>query len=521
MKKDKQLPILLLVTLFSSFLLMSIQSIAQDASKVKWYADPDNSITSNFRRFDTQVSSGQSNCSPLSSTLPTAGTVNDNNYGKVWKIRKNKNRKRAEFARTALSSSTLFIHEEGKTYYYGWRWKISSNDNINNGVTVWQWKTDAKGQNNTQNYPLAMGYANGVLTLSAYGPFYPEWNDATGSINKRKTDIWTKSVAKDKWVSIIIRIKTHRNKSQGFVEVWFNGSKQELKNSNYQDYTVNLSSDKKRAYHKTMDGGEMYAKWGVYNSASCPWDISTFYDEMRVTTTLNEAKSSTWDPGSNNFEGTYYFRNVATGTYLDSDGTNLKVGPNNGAADRRWRLVKSANGYYNIDSEFSGRGVLETQDNKVVRGTTTQPVSTADNREWSVEPEGNDTYLFKSRKSGHHYLAAITSNSKVEWTSWNGDRAKWVLESVSSSRFTATEEIAENFIGLYPNPVGTSFSVGIGNNGPTKFKLYNTSGKLVIEKEITEENTLVERSCKIKPGLYIYHLETLEGVIATDKIIFE
>lgn len=116
---------------FASFIFFtSVQA------QVLWYGDPDEALNNVFYRFDTQVSGSQSNCSPLSSSVPTASTENDPEYGKVWKINKQSNRKRAEFARTIPANAS-----EGETYYYGWRWKVMSTSQINGEVTVWQWKS--------------------------------------------------------------------------------------------------------------------------------------------------------------------------------------------------------------------------------------------------------------------------------------------------------------------------------------------------------------------------------------------
>ncbi|MFL1897194.1 Ig-like domain-containing protein [Aquimarina sp. 2-A2] len=272
-----------------------LTNIAVEAQEL-WYGDPNKSVKSSFRRFDS--GNAGDNCSNQSNNSSTATTVTDPEYGKVWRIRKPKGQKRGEFARTTGTVNS-YVPKDGDVVYYGWRWKIESTPNINSGIAVWQWKTDASNQNNTQNYPLNMGYGNGKLSLSAWGPCYPSWNSCSGSISQRMTVLWNKSVPEDTWVSFVLKIKMSRNKDVGYVEFWYNGEKQTLTNSGFQDYKVKLSADGKRAYHKTFDGTVVYPKWGAYNANACNFDVSAYYDEMRVAKTLGEATPSGTSSGSN------------------------------------------------------------------------------------------------------------------------------------------------------------------------------------------------------------------------------
>ena len=259
-------------------LLMSV-SIQSVESQVVWHGDPNQSVNNVFGRFDSgnypqDVCSGGDG-----SAVSRAETIVDPVHGKVWRIFKPKKRKRGEFARTS------YIPTEGETLYYGWRWKIEATPDITGGIAVFQWKTDG-GNNNTQNYPLNMGYGGGKLTMNAYGPCYPTWNSCSGSINNRNINLWSKSVNEGEWVTIVIKLKLDRDKNKGEVELWFNGVKQVLSNSPAPDYSINLSADKKTAYHKTFDGNVTYPKWGAYNSESCNYDVYAYFDEMRIGKSL-------------------------------------------------------------------------------------------------------------------------------------------------------------------------------------------------------------------------------------------
>ena len=258
-------------------LLMSV-SIQSVHSQVLWYGDPNQSVNSVFGRFDSG-NYPQDVCSGGDGTaVSRAETTVDPVHGKVWRIYKPKKRKRGEFARTS------YIPSEGETLYYGWRWKIEATPNITGGIAVFQWKTD--GSNNTQNYPLNMGYGGGRLSMNAYGPCYPTWNSCSGSINNRNINLWSKPVNEGQWVTIVIKLKLDRDKNKGEVELWFNGEKQVLSNSPANDYSINLSADKKTAYHKTFDGNVNYPKWGAYNGESCNYEVYAYFDEMRIGKSL-------------------------------------------------------------------------------------------------------------------------------------------------------------------------------------------------------------------------------------------
>ena len=271
MNSKTTLKVMLLLLLMS----VSIQSVH---SQVLWYGDPNQSVNSVFGRFDSG-NYPQDVCSGGDGTaVSRAETTVDPVHGKVWRIYKPKKRKRGEFARTS------YIPSEGETLYYGWRWKIEATPNITGGIAVFQWKTD--GSNNTQNYPLNMGYGGGRLSMNAYGPCYPTWNSCSGSINNRNINLWSKPVNEGQWVTIVIKLKLDRDKNKGEVELWFNGEKQVLSNSPANDYSINLSADKKTAYHKTFDGNVNYPKWGAYNGESCNYEVYAYFDEMRIGKSL-------------------------------------------------------------------------------------------------------------------------------------------------------------------------------------------------------------------------------------------
>ncbi len=309
-------------------------------SQVIWSADPDTSTNPNsfFRRLD-RGNYPQDYCYVLGDEQgvepSNVTTIYDSEFGKVWKVIKPKNRKRAEFARTE-GDINYFAPKEGDDIYIAWRWKISSTSTIKVPVAVWQWKGSGT-KDFHQNYPLSMAY-DGDLTLNAFGP---DWYGGNFPSN-RKAILWRKTVPQDTWVSFVIHIKLSKldkTAKDGFVEFWFNGVKQTLNEGTSSRYKVDLSPDSKTAYHRTNDGTTVYPKWGVYNRNSCAFEANAYFDEMKITRTLNDAVLST-----NNYFGGEMLSGVKAYPIPAIDVINIIGAPKNSQVsifDITGRLVKN------------------------------------------------------------------------------------------------------------------------------------------------------------------------------------
>lgn len=244
-----------------------------------WFGDPNRPWRDVFENFNAEDNRG---------TNPTLTTVTDSQYGKVWQVHKPSGAKRAE-----ISRAKGYTQREGETTYLGWRWKIDvTNTDPSNGITVFQWKTEDGGR---QNYPFVFGYDGRTLSLNTYGPGKTSWTEGA-SIQLRKNNIWKKAVSEGQWVSIVLGVKVSKydgsdTNQKGYLEVWFDGQKQTLSTENStSQYDITLSSDRKRAYHRTNDGSFTYPKWGAYNEGSRPYDVYAYFDEMKIGRTYEAAK---------------------------------------------------------------------------------------------------------------------------------------------------------------------------------------------------------------------------------------
>lgn len=268
--------------------LVTLTSLPLSA-EVIWFAAPEKStkVDNFFKRLD-DGNYPQDYCKVKGDhegvKSSSAGVFTDEKLGKVWKIDKPINRKRAELARAEGKINT-YTAKEGDDIYIGWQWKIGTVDNakINKEVTVFQWKSASP---HNQNYPLNMEY-DGDLTLNAWGPNYVE----NKGYHNRRTVLWRKPVPQDAWVDIVIRIKVDKDDHGGLVQFWFNGEQQELTNLKSKLYKVKVSDDKKTVFHRTNDGRFVYPKWGAYNKKSCAYHINAYFHDMKIGTTLASVMS--------------------------------------------------------------------------------------------------------------------------------------------------------------------------------------------------------------------------------------
>ena len=508
-------------TFLKSLLVFSLFFAFQSfEAQVLWYGDPDLEVRDVFRRLDPDGNSNPTGdrCVDDENNPPTVSVLTDNEHGKYWRINKPVSRKRAEFARTTGDINS-FVPQKGETYYYGWRWRITSEPNPSGEITVFQWKTDDGGNidQNKQNYPFNMEYDGSILSLNAYGPAEPNWN-RPGSITQRKTTLWRSAVAEDTWVSFVIRINVDdtfdntNNRYMGYLEFWFNGEQQTLTNFDFNEYQVVLAESDTRAYHKTFDGIEVYPKWGSYNENACDLETNTDFNEMRIATTYEAAlPSGTVSNPDTGLEGLYKIKNVMTGNYMtyNASDDNIYGSSDNGAENQLFRLVKNGNTgsggdpLYNIDSEVSGVGVIRAE-NLNVFATTSMAPSTSNPNSFMVIDAGGGIYNFLANTSSSRYIAEDLDNADIKYTSSAVPRTEFVLEPQTLSSGDFNQEVVK----LYPNPVNDRLYIKSSRLNISKIEIFDLSGKLVQRMDSSKDDGIVSIPVeRLAKGLYILNIQ--------------
>ena len=510
-----------------SFIFLFFFLAQEQNSQVLWFGNPDLSVNQNFRRLDPDGNKNPNGdrCVDDPNKPPKVTTPIDDDYGKFWRITKPTSRKRAEFARTTGSLNS-FVPQKGGTYYYGWRWRINSTTNINDDVTVFQWKTDEKGDKNSnkQNYPFNMEYNGSVLSLNAFGPAEPNW-DVPGSVSSRKTSLWRKSVQQNQWVSFVIKIKVDdtfdvtNNRPNGYIEFWFNGVKQVLSNLEFNQYRAVIASNT-RAYHKTFDGGEVYPKWGSYNENACDIEIITDYDEMRVAATFEEAlpENSTDDSQSQGLEGVYKIKHSVTGKYWTIDGSNIitadKITSNSVSQVFEIKSVGTA-GYYNISSAASNWDAVRFHTGNVFPSTTSTPtVDTNNTRIMAIVLSENSTYNIHTPQTTTGRYAYDDSGDVKYRTSAN-DQTKWILESQTLS--INKNQFLTN-LNIYPNPIKNTLNINNNKSKIDKVEVFNIVGKRLIFRQYNSSNEIKLDVSSLSSGVYFIKVYNAKSVF-TKKMI--
>lgn len=241
-----------------------------------WYGDPYKPYRDVFVNFNDEDNRG---------TTPTLTTVDDPEFGKVWKVYKPAGAKRAE-----ISRAKGYDQHEGETIYISYNWKISvKQESFKAGCAVFQWKTEGGGEVR-QNYPFTLGYGNGTLSLSMYSPGETSnwWQKKGETITSKKNNLWKKEVPQNTWQNIVfgVRVSSYIGTDTaklGYLEYWFNGVKQKLTaDDSSAGYKAVLSDDKTRAYIRTLDGNITYPKWGAYGESARNYDITAFVGDLRI-----------------------------------------------------------------------------------------------------------------------------------------------------------------------------------------------------------------------------------------------
>jgi hypothetical protein len=171
--------------------------------------------------------------------------VADATYGKVFRFYKPSGSNRCE-----SSHCTNYRAAEGDLLYLGWRFKVDMSQSQTTNA-VFQWHSYPTSQ--IQNYPIVIKTISGTLWFEQYNP-----NGTTpvrSSTNVRNA-LWSTPFIPNKWFTVVLAIKYSLDVKQGYVEFWYEGTQQTLRNGST------------RFVCRTHDGDYSDPKWGVYGASN-------------------------------------------------------------------------------------------------------------------------------------------------------------------------------------------------------------------------------------------------------------
>lgn len=536
---------------FKILLLMLITfSFSKNLEAQVWNADANSGTWRNyFRLFQNDKCSGNSNASAT-----TERNV-DGTTGKSWKIRSPRNVRRAEFSRTTGSTQN-FTHNRGKNYYYSWRWRIDSDVTINDDVTVFQWKTvnnpNIFGSDGSQNYPLNMEYNNGQLKLYYFAPCkinsqFSNWGDCKKSNGSqefpsaRKRLLKSIAVAENEWVDIVLRIQRGENESgtnAGRVQLWVNGSLQSLNGPNGTGNSITLKTDD--AINNSYTNDTVYPKWGVYNNASCNFDITTWIHNLKIydnaTDAVNNLKNSSPNTspnqGSADIVGSWYrLRNAQTNRYMDGNGENLGTSTSSSGNDKQFRFIKQGN-FYNIDirnTSGAGTGIMRTiASQNRLKITNLAPRNNSD-KLYDIEQLSDGAYSIKATNSSK-FLQNNTSNT-VTLTSrapLSNNRAKWEFIRVSAAKTANSKSDVliddidtSKTVLIYPNPVNNFFNIDLKGFTQADIEIADMLGKIIYKTTTTNHKIQLTKGNTFASGLYMVRVTDTQNKTYTNKLIIK
>ncbi|GAA4950225.1 hypothetical protein GCM10023314_24460 [Algibacter agarivorans] len=278
------------------------------------------------------------------------------------------------------------------------------------------------------------------------------------------------------------------NGSISKVEFWVNGTY--FGEDNSEPYSIDWTPTSEAAY--TIQA--------VAYNASNDTVIST---EITVNATI-------FDP--NDLTGVVYrLRNVATGKYLKSSGSNVVDGEYVQGDDAiNWNFVKvnlSGTEYYNIVSKVNNnvlRGAGSGAGNAIII-TTRQPPNTDVDKVWTAHYiEAEQAYRF-AVKDGNNFLYHEDVDEYYNKTAAITDaRSKWKVELANSAPLSIDDkELASYAVKVYPNPANGNFNIVLDGFYKAEIVINDMLGKVVYKNTMNTNRMEVQNNSRFKSGLYL------------------
>jgi hypothetical protein len=132
---------------------------------------------------------------------------------------------------------------------------------------------------------------------------------------------------------------------------------------------------------------------------------------------------------------------------------------------------------------------------------------------WIYYPQEEIKNVFTGWFSYSYLLCAWKNNTQIYqdlgWKSCYVDNTGF--ENLSNA----------NPISLFPNPTTSTFTISKNTNEALQFHLYNLIGQQVLNKNLIESETIIERN-NLATGTYLFSITNTSGIIIDNgKLIFE
>lgn len=233
--------------------------------------------------------------------------------------------------------------------------------------------------------------------------------------------------------------------------------------------------------------------------------------------------------------GTYHFRNVATGLYLDADPDGkVKVFNQIQYDDAKWNLLTSTTGYFYIDNGMVDRGPLAAAaslDNDVLYQAESLLNTPAAEREWKAIQVGENVYRFLCKDASRGYLTVVAGSQVKNTNDATSEASQWELVTLASSRTTTSspssfaslaKENSSSNMTIAPVPNNGSFTINFKQQKALNVLIYNALGQLVYKKDFGSKganSSFLKVNKHLKPGVYMVLSIDTEGHRSSTRFV--
>ena len=223
-----------------------------------------------------------------------------------------------------------------------------------------------------------------------------------------------------------------------------------------------------------------------------------------------------------------YFLTGTIYSITNSTDANIIIVKTDSFGDTLWTRIIGSN------AEGGGGGGIQTSDNGYIIGGSTRNFGHGGTDIWLVKTDASGFVQWTKTFGGGNddYADYITSTSDGGYilsgqeASW-GDGGGLYLLKTDSSGYAPTGffpiAVAQNQILIYPNPL-IDFAI-VSIKGETKFPytltLYDFSGRVIRQEEITDSEYTIERN-DLSTGIYFCSIKDRDGkILCNRKIIIQ
>ena len=346
--------------------------------------------------------------------------VTDSTYGKVFQF-VCFNPTTAIKTRTEGSHMAGFDPVKGNTYYFGWRHKWGP---LPVQCNKWQALEQIHVEGgNSSGAPVPYQ----LLSDGCDNNLHFTYQDASSTPHV----FLMKPIPLNSWHTLVYHEKWSESESDGYVEVWWDGTMQTLANGSTR-YPAAW------CFPTTTS----YWKWGVYRSGTGTTALGTEYaylGQAKAGTTFADVALSS-STGSIDTSAIYQIQNEASGLVLNNQGS-LTNGSKisqwssaNTSDNLRWHFSNSrtSSGYYEIISQKSGLdAVVQGASTAAGAGIVQWSFGSSGNDQWKANQNSDGSFTFVNLHSGlvlgDPAGSTSTSTQMDQETSNGGSNQKWKL----------------------------------------------------------------------------------------------